>query len=216
MKLNDVSPQAMSKNSLNGTPCAIHSPSYFNFRDSSFSQFPNLPYFLIGERCSDIALSDVPSPFSERIAHIVEICPKPKMVGVYTRRIVAFVKDLKAKWNWAFCKLPRYAMCSLKFSTVSLKSSVSIFVFERIPNPTRIRLCDMSPKSYTLANFLVRVMAFRRAKKVRMIFDICRLFLADFPAVSASYLRHLKLFLSDVTGAVSSSCRLPTFEKGLP
>jgi len=87
------------------------------------------------------------SPLFVSVLDVLKLCPKPKMVRIYTRWIVAFVKNAHAFWNGAAIQNPTSAV-SADFNGSTPELAVSIRMPVRCPNPTSIAFLNLGPKSF--------------------------------------------------------------------
>lgn len=109
-----------------------------------------LPCF-IGLRLSQFVVSNffpvkVPT-FVNFIVRVVLIRSKPKMVGVYARRIVALMANTQTPRNWTVMQYPRRPRCRYNAAFVPfVKASVVPSLRCTRPKPTRFRLVHFGPK----------------------------------------------------------------------
>lgn len=118
--------------------------------------FVEIPYLLdvfILELCFMVKLSDWRTSFADRIKYVLSVCSNPDMFWVYTRRIVAGMAAKFSIWYLSHRKLVRHSMCSFE-RWFDPKSSVSIFVFVRLPLPAFIWFSNLHLAPESLFNGL--------------------------------------------------------------
>lgn len=110
---------------------------------SSFQSLLNLKNNVFRYSGHSMLAADVSksSPFSCHIVHVVLMGSAIKMLRIYARPIITFMKNLKPFWNhWKFTKHVRHSMggnnshCSVR--RFKNKSSVTFFEFGCRPLPT--------------------------------------------------------------------------------
>lgn len=152
------------------------------------------------------------------IGRIFKSSSKKHMVGIYAAWIIparAVVAYLYAVWNWAKGENVSSSMRMPRRQDPVVASPMSTFLSVPLPQPTCVGFFHKTPKPVPSCRFIKLPLADLGAEEVYGSYKLGGTSL-DFRPASRTLSKHLKTFLSDVTGAVSSSCRLPTFEKGLP
>lgn len=96
--------------------------------------------------CMPLSFSSV---LANHVGNIFMVCPKKKMRRVNASRIVAFMEDTKAFFDFSEMNAPRKAMCCYYTSVPSSLSynPISILEYWANPHPTIIGLSYSCPKS---------------------------------------------------------------------
>lgn len=92
------------------------------------------------------------------VANVFSWATKIKMVGVYTGRVVAFVKNVKALANLSSKQLPRKAVRHLKGAfdptgSARMEYSVAGVKASSLPNPTGLRFFNLTYESLYIGQF---------------------------------------------------------------
>lgn len=106
--------------------------------------FPSFKNLLTRKFRASIMLAIRSSILTRGIVHIVFLCSKKQMLGIYTSWIVAsraIVKHVETLWNWSFANLPRKTMRQYFFHSTAHDPITKRGFFPR-PQPTRISLID--------------------------------------------------------------------------
>ena len=76
------------------------------------------------------------SPFELFVSHIIAMGTQPKMIRVYTRRIIARVHDFVTNWDWPIKQYPSEPM-SVNGLSMNVNYSVPPYGFNSAsyPNP---------------------------------------------------------------------------------
>lgn len=128
----------------------MDNPKLFcNLVCSKFSRFPEGFYFpniilsqlRIGD-CFSFRLSS----FFNFIFSVIKARSNEEVFRVYARRVVAFVKDIKAIFDFAEMNLPRYPM-GIRIFRVSSNNTISFWNSRAIPNPAIGSFIDKFPKT---------------------------------------------------------------------
>lgn len=179
----------------------------------AFSCFASRPYF--DHFCFCKLASSI--PFSERcfalacgIHHVVLLSAKKHVAWIYAKWVIAIrtiMANEQAFGNFSVCKNPRLSM-SILFFTSTVKRSVACLRNGCFPNPAFISFKNVIPKGTILRIETELVLTFVGAARI-LGRNSRRTSLEFLTALRALYFWHSKPFLSDVKGAVSSSCWLP-------
>ena len=111
-------------------------------------KMPNLYNLFFSKFCAS-ALSAVrhkDSIFLSRIAHVIFVGTKKKVLWIYTWWIVAFMTYQKSGWNFTKVYFPRHPVCP-QMLIIVLNHPISKMVCVANPKPTRIRFVNFFKKS---------------------------------------------------------------------
>jgi len=123
----------------------------------AFVQSANFAHFVIRELAARISFPRLTERLwnqwaaflCDRIAIVVALRAKKKMVWPDTRRIVAVMQNLYAFWNWTMVQFPREAMGAHALVWALRHTELPVseigFVFCN-PKPTRVCFLDLTPE----------------------------------------------------------------------
>ena len=81
--------------------------------------------------------------FRKFIIGVIFVGSKKKMIGFYTRRVIAVVKNIHPIRNWPFMNDPRLTVCGNHFlCSWNMKRSVIPFISSTSPDPASISFTD--------------------------------------------------------------------------
>lgn len=154
MKLINISPIPSTCNHPDGdiflSKVFCYFVNFFTFRKS----FLNINNLFIGERGSSniLSKSSIGSSFTITINNIISVCPKKKMGGSYTWRIVALMKNVHPFWYFTIVNFPRYSMSRLYLiikSYLPIGASGIRFRFNSsYPNPAPFCFSNSFPEKF--------------------------------------------------------------------
>lgn len=155
MKLN-MFPGVSVNNMKNINSGYIEKCGNFLVRHSHMTKFSYFFYLFFRKFTCSGFFTFCSTSFSPHIAYIFMTRAKKKMVGVYTKTVIAFMAHAKTYRNFTNMERIRKNMrTNAPFSGSSfLKDSISIFCFSSNPIPAIIRFNDSIEKSYFNRNYI--------------------------------------------------------------
>lgn len=110
----------------------------------------DLPHLLWGKFCTVVHFSNGYPALFNRIANVLLLCSKPKVIWSNAERIIASVKNSFSVWNWSVVENPTSPVSfdeSRFFGALSNPAVSVSFRYAPGPNPAPISLDDLLPKA---------------------------------------------------------------------